>query len=330
MALQPHPPESPPEINPDHIGLLEASLRAPSAHNTQPWRIRPVSNDAYELHYNQHDDLPEDPDDKDVYLTMGAFVETMALEAPNRGLHVAVEPVLARSRRDLCIAHVAVSNVTEMAVPDPLSPWISSRTTNRSPYHKEPLPAELEGRLQELGNLIIEPRLLKDSVLEASMAAWSNPRYVRDLQNWLRKDNESPDGLAAPLMHLGRASLLALELAYRKGSFKSALFQRLYASSEVAGFVAAPKAAVLTAPDLTPPALFAAGRRLLRSWVTITGSGYAYQPYSVAVDSREVAPKVAAAVGTQEAPVALYRIGRATKPHHPPSRRRPLNDVLIT
>ena len=39
--------------------ILTAALRAPSAHNAQPWRIR-ARDGAYELHYDHHEYLPAD------------------------------------------------------------------------------------------------------------------------------------------------------------------------------------------------------------------------------------------------------------------------------
>ena len=56
--------------------ILTEALRAPSAHNAQPWRLVPTGADTVELHYDHHDYLPFDPDDRDAYLAMGAFYET--------------------------------------------------------------------------------------------------------------------------------------------------------------------------------------------------------------------------------------------------------------
>jgi hypothetical protein len=122
---------------------------------------------------------------------------------------------------------------------------------------------------------------------------------------------------------------LAADFALWKGGFRSQLMQKLFASSEVDVFAAAPAAAVITVPDMSPASVFDAGRRLLRSWVEVTAAGYSYQPYSIAVDDPETVPKVAAAIGTDEIPVALYRIGKATAPQPGPSGRRPLSEVLM-
>lgn len=329
MSSLPASPELFDGVNPDHIGLLDASLRAPSAHNAQPWQIKPLPGDSYELHYDQHPGLPHDRDDKDAYLTMGALVETMTLEAPNYGLNVTVAPELTRDGRDIFIGSVTISDLVEKDQADPLSVWIDKRVTNRNRYLKDPLTPELEQKLKDLGNVVVDSELLAPVVLEASMESWGDPQFVHDLKMWLRKRSGAEDGLTAASMNLGRAELVALDFAFRRGSLNSRLMRYLFSSSEVAMFKSAPNAAVLTAPDMSPASLFDAGRRLLRSWVTITGAGFSSQPYSVAVDQESTIPKVGE-IAEAEFPVALYRVGKAATPPRVSSNRKPLSEVLIS
>ena len=97
-------------VNPKHIDLLNAALRSPSAHNAQPWKIKPLADQVtYELHYDHNDYLPEDPDDRDAYLTMGAFAENLELEAPNYGFKTDITPVFTRNGEDMYIAKVTIS-----------------------------------------------------------------------------------------------------------------------------------------------------------------------------------------------------------------------------
>jgi hypothetical protein len=316
-------------VNPEHTSLWNDALRAPSAHNAQPWRVHPLEDSgSYEIHYDQHPGLPTDHDNKDAYLTMGAFVETMVLQAPNHGLAVDVSPELTRNGQDIYIARVAVRDQVETDRHDPLSEWVGLRSTNRNRYTKEPLPAGLEAELEALGNSLVKPAELEDLLLESSMRAWGDPKFVSDLENWFRTDKTAPDGLTAWALHVDRVTLVGLGMAFRRGGFKSAFMQKAFSSSEVAAFNSAPAAAVLGTPDMEPATLFDAGRRLLRSWVTITAHGYSCQPYSVAVDDRVTGPRVAEVAGVENA-VALYRIGKSPEPAHGPSGRRPLSDVLI-
>lgn len=317
------------KINPAHVELLRASLRSPSAHNAQPWRIKPLlDGKSYELHYDHNDYLPDDPDDRDAYLTMGAFAETMVLSAPNYGFTVEILPKLARNGDDLFVATAVLDKLNPGSPVDPLSKWVAKRCTNRNHYTSEPLTQELETALTNLGNKVIEPKILKDVLTEASMKSWDNPRFVHDLKVWYRKDLKAADGFTSPQMHLNTVDTLALKFAFWRGQLKSKWLERLYSTRDVAMFTAAPKAAVLASDDMTPKSLFDAGRRLLRSWVTVTAAGYSTHPFSIAIDEKSTAPKVAQTTGVP-VPVALYRIGKTQKPPRAISNRKELEKVLI-
>ena len=67
---------------------LTGALRAPSAHNAQPWRLAWLPATAARgpatpspprptRYYDHTDYLPYDPDDRDAYLCMGALAETL-------------------------------------------------------------------------------------------------------------------------------------------------------------------------------------------------------------------------------------------------------------
>lgn len=317
-------------VNPEHIGLLTSSLQAPSAHNAQPWLIKSLADgETYELHYDQSINLPEDPDDKDAYLTMGALVETMSLQAPNYGLCTEFDPVLERYGRDLFIGTVALSSVGS-AEPDRLSHVIGQRLTNRNKYSEEALTTGLIDQLENLGNTIVTPKSLKEVVEYSSIDLWRSQQYIHDLKAWFRENDSAEDGITPAPFNLSKSDVLALKFAFKNGAFKSKIMGYLYSQRDVSLFTSSPAAGVITAPEMTPTALFDAGRRMLRSWATITGEGYSYQPYSVAVDNKQSASELARIAGTGETPVALYRIGRAVKPVRGRSNRKPLEKILIT
>lgn len=317
-------------VNPEHIGILTASLRSPSAHNAQPWKIKPLKDGhSYELHYDHNDYLPDDPDDRDAYLTMGAFVETIVLESSNYNLAVEVKPTLTHTGDDLFVAEVRFSPRSADSTNEPLSAWVGKRSTNRNHYSKEPLTKDLESKLKELGNNLVDPNMLKDVLTEASMKSWANPRFVHDLKVWYRDNQTAEDGFTSPQMHLSTLDTLALKFAFKRGQLKSKIMERVYSTRDVTLFTAAPRAAVLSAESMSPADLFDAGRRLLRSWVTIIAAGYVYHPFSIAIDEKSTAPKVAKLTGTP-VPVALYRIGKSAKPPRALSNRKPLNKVLIS
>ena len=305
-----------------HSEILTAALRAPSAHNAQPWRIR-ASGTRYELHYDHHDYLPADPDDRDAYLCMGAFCETLALAATARGLTANVDLVLTRDGSDL---HVADVEFRPGAARDPLAESVGRRATNRTRYTCEPLTPCLAAELDALGCALAPTRAVAQIVRAASVLSWRDERFVADLDAWIRADPESPDGMTPRQLGLAGYEWLALRAAFRLGRLPAPL-ARTFSGRDIRLLGEAPAVAVLCARSDQPADLVEAGRRLLRAWVTICAHGYGYHPISIAIDRPETRPSIAALVGAGSTPVALFRVGRPTAPASP-SNRVELADVL--
>ncbi len=316
-------------MDPAHEQILTAALRAPSAHNAQPWRlIADEAGTSYELHYDHNDYLPFDPDDRDAYLCLGAFVETAALAAVRYGQRVEFTPVFARDGSDLFVGRITLRPARENDPADPLADAAADRHTNRCEYDRTPLPAALAEELNALGCVMVAPELMSRLVAKASVCAWRDRRFVGDLATWLKlDDNDAPAGMTPAGLPLTKVETIALRVAFRARRLPAPL-ARVFASRDVRLLRHATAVAVLQSHDLSAASLFDAGRRLLRAWVAIGAAGFAYHPISIAVDRPETAPDVAATSETA-CPVAVFRIGHPTSPA-PRSNRRLLADVFQT
>lgn len=314
-----------PAIPGPHRQVLTEALRAPSAHNAQPWRLAVTSDGGYQLHYNHLDYLPYDPDDRDAYLAIGAFLETAALAAQRHNLHMSVKPSFQRDGSDLLVGSLQFSPLPPGAVPDPLAGPAAGRRTNRHGYDRTPLPAQLRAQLTGLGCVLAPPRAMARLVARASVLSWKDPRFVTDLGRWTSADPAAPAGMTPAGLPLTRFEWAALQLAIRAGRLPAPA-ALAYASRDIRLLARAQAVAVLGAADLNPATVVDAGRRLLRCWVTITAAGFACHPISIAVDRPETAPRVAAVTGLP-VPLAVFRIGHPRRPA-PLSNRHPLDAIL--
>jgi nitroreductase len=308
-----------------HEKILAGALRAPSAHNAQPWRLVIRDDGSYELHYDHLDYLPYDPDDRDAYLAIGAFLETLDLAAQRCAHRAEVEPRYLRTGSDLLVGVVRLRPMAMREAVDPLAEPAARRRTNRHPYDRTPLPAGLRDDLERLGCVLVEPARMARLVAEASVLSWRDRRFVADLDRWMSGDAAAPAGMTPAALPLARYEWLALRLAFQAGRLPAPL-ARLYAGRDVRLLAQARAVAVLGAADLRAITLVDAGRRLLRCWVAVTAYDFGYHPISIAVDRPETAPEVAAAAGVP-VPVAVFRIGHPTRPA-PESNRRPLGQIL--
>ena len=303
--------------------VLTESLRPPSAHNAQPSRITPRADGGYELHYDHLDYLPFDPDDRDAYLAMGAFLETMNLAAQRHGLIAGFTPVFSRNGIDLYVGSVRFGEADARPA-DPLAEPAADRHTNRQPYDRTPLPDELRTRLTALGCALVPPGQMARLVRKASVLSWNDRRFVADLDRWISADPDAKAGMTAAGLPLSRLEWTGLRVALRLGRLPAPL-ARVAAARDIRLLAQAQAVGVLGAADLTPPVLAeapAAAAQLGRD----QRRRVRLPPDLGRGRPAETAPQVAATAGVP-VPVAVFRIGRPRR-EAPRSNRRDLADVL--
>ena len=301
---------------------LSAALRAPSAHNAQPWRLTAIRAGEYLLWYAFSDKLRADPDDRDGLMAVGGFYETLRLSAHARGLDASFSPAVAHHPEGIALGAITLARLR--GKPDGLAAAIERRQCNRHPYDRSPLPVGLAAELSDLGNVLLPAHKLTGLVRRASVLSWKDRRFVADLAEWTRFDDVSPDGMTLECLRVTSIDQFWLRLALRLGRLPSWL-ALAYAERDVRLTRRSSAMAVLTVESREPLALFEAGRRLIRSWTLLNSLGYSWHPMSVVIDQATVAD-LGAMLGGRD-PVAIYRVGY-TSEAAAWSHRRPLDRVV--
>jgi hypothetical protein len=302
---------------------LRAAIRAPSAHNAQPWRLSPSGPDAFLLWYAYADKLRADPDDRDGLMAVGGFYETMHLAAHAVGLDTTFVPREVGHRSGITLGEIRFGPL--IGAPDPLASSVDRRRCNRFKYDPTPLPPGLTAELARLGNLLLPVSPIVPLVERASILSWKDGRFVSDLEEWTRFDDRSPDGMTFDCLRVNRFDAVALRVALALGRLPGWLAW-CYAQRDVRLTRASSAMAVLTVEDRSVPSLFDAGRRLIRSWTVINQLGHAWHPMSVVIDQATVRQLTTLIDGAD--PVAIYRVGY-TPNVAAVSKRRPLDVVVV-
>jgi hypothetical protein len=128
--------------------LTGVARRAPSLHNTQPWRFT-VSGDAIELQADASRQLSVDPDGREMLISCGAALYGLRLAVRSLGYLPEVEilPALARQRR---LARVRLGPAAPMTADErKMLAAVPHRHTHRGPFEAGPLPAGLFARLRD-------------------------------------------------------------------------------------------------------------------------------------------------------------------------------------
>ena len=136
--------------------LIEVAARAPSVHNTQPWRFT-VSRDAIELYADTSRQLRVDPDGREMLISCGAALYGLRLAVRSLGYLPNVEvlpgsaaPAAQRPLTQRPLARVRLGPAAPITTDErKMLTAVPHRHTHRGSFEPGPLPAGLLPRLQD-------------------------------------------------------------------------------------------------------------------------------------------------------------------------------------
>ncbi len=314
------------------------ALRAPSVHNTQPWRWR-IRPDTVELYADRRRQLDAtDPDCRDLVLSCGAALHHLRVTLAAAGHAVDVELLPDPENRDH-LATVHVRPGTPDAEAAALYAAIERRRTDRRRMSHTPIDAGIARTLVEaartVGCLLVPvdtpamEQLLVAALDDAARRQAFVPGYAAELRMWSSRYAAARDGIPAgniardPVGLVGSTPLRQ----FRHGT--------LHQPADLAGPRSPDDAASLfvlaTADDGVADRL-RAGEATSAVLLTATRLGLATTPLSQGIEIRATRELLRREVlHIPEHPQLLLRIGRpaAHAEEVPPSPRRDLRSVLL-
>ena len=322
--------------------LLDAASRAPSAHNTQPWRLRACSG-GLEIALVPERMLPAaDTSGNDALHSVGTVLENLLLtlaQHDQAARYDVAEP--AEPGRPVVTLRW---QPTGAARPDPtLYRMIPIRRTSRLPYRRDPVPAEALAAMRAAAapcrlHAIDDPQrigALRRLVVEATIAQLADERVGRELFAWLRFSRRDSrwyrDGLNAACMGWSGVEAAIARRLLAPGALRA--LSRLGLHRALAADVnqqapPAPAIGLLTTSAGGVAPRVEAGRALQRAWLTAAANGLVTHPLSAAVDVEATRPRALTLFGIapEERPVNLFRLGFSPPPAR--SARLPVDELL--
>ena len=310
--------------------LVAAATRAPSGHNSQPWRFRPTAGGITILPDDSRVLPAVDGGNREGFISLGCALENLCLYATT--LHYAATATLDAD------GSIAVQLRRDDAIrPDPLAACIPHRQTNRTTGDGRTVAADSLQTL--LGEATAATpvhafacdtaayRLLADAVRRGNEVQMHDRAFKKELLAWIRynrADSErTGDGLSNAVLG---APDLPRWLA--KIIVRAMLNARTQNRTDAKHLAAASHLLLITSGSDDHAAHVAAGRVLQRLLLRATAAGIATaflnQPCEVAAlraGLRENLPI------DGHHPQILLRIGYARKAAC--SRRRPIDDVIV-
>ncbi|MEU7815666.1 NAD(P)H nitroreductase [Pseudonocardia sp. NPDC049154] len=316
-------------------GLLERAvqlaLRAPSVHNTQPWRWRLRAREV-ELHADPARHLSgTDPDRRDLVISCGAALHHLRVAAAGFGGAVEIDRLPDPDHT----WHLATVRLVE-GQPDraaaALFGQLTRRHTDRRRYSPEPVPephvAALVERAGDLGVVAVpvtDPAVLTrmtDVLGRAAREQRHEPGYLAELLMWTRRYADAGDGVPPTAVPV------------RTGQWDEPQLQRFPSGTLSPGRGLGPDGGllmVLATPEDDTAARLAAGEATSAVLLTATRGGLATDPLSQAVEMPAARAGLRAALRLAEHPQLVIRLGFPAPGAPPlePTPRRPLRSVLM-
>jgi hypothetical protein len=323
-----------PQQVPEHwIPLLQAAIKAPSGHNSQPWlfEIRPKG---IRVLPDWSRRLPVvDPDDRELYISLGCAVENITIAAQEHGYDWEI---------DLFPANESAIDVllypNQRPVAAPLYHAITERQSNRSIFSGESIDAAYLKQLEAMSkaapkgvglhvfNDPIMHHQLTDLILAGNITQLNDQAFREELFQWMRFNarhvERTNDGLTYAA--LGFPSLPGfLASAFVKPSLKGDKQN----DRDLPKLKSASAFAVLTIEEDERKSWVTVGRFAQCVKLTNTRAGIAQSYFNQPIEVVNLRSAMISHLGLGKSiPVLLLRMGYSIPT--PRSPRRPLSAVI--
>ena len=327
----------------DRARVIDLATRAPSIHNTQPWRFR-WDGDVLDVYADRTRALPVlDPSARQLHISCGGAVENARLAVRVAGRACLVE-LLPTADPD----HLARLSVQGEEPASPrereLAHAIPLRHTDRRPFDAREVPGALLDRLRgEAEHDGVWVRVLQGEEETATIAVLSDAaerfeqqdeRYTEELARWRRERGDAVDGI--PLDALEGISEQGVGSALHVRDF---LPDRTAAPSPAGSSpgtaadpdpdpprVERPQVVLLETREDTNAAWLRAGSALSQLLLACTVEHVSASPLTQVLDVPSTREALRAELGLIGRPQMLLRLGYGSGGTGTP--RRPVTDVL--
>ncbi len=316
--------------------ILALGVRAPNCFNAQMWQVRITSELSFSIQPNPtwSSSSSLDPENRELWISIGAFIETCVLAAADRGYQT-----ITNNRK---------GEISLLFQPDPKpqkshhSATIIKRRTSRW-FFSSKLPTDLVIEMTRISsqNTLYFQRysrqgeLIAKIILEASEKQVGNPEKRRQVMKWhvrsMKEDIFRKDGISARSYDGSLVGRFLYFLFINPKAYKSPKFGKFWLSHSAkqlercAGFV------LILSDKQTPGAQVYAGRELQRIWLELTKRNVCAQPMSQPMEEGEEFEQRlidGLQLGNKRIQMIL-RVGQCQKVFKGVSKRKSIEDILV-
>lgn len=310
-----------------------ASL-APSGHNSQPWRVRVEQPDRWVIEADPNRKLPAvDPENRELILSLGAFVENLSIAAGAMGLATDID-VVARQRHQRDIMRLTLRKDRKTNVP--LEKIQYRRTVKHGLVTRELSKADVDALSAGADDsLFYFPRgtrhaeCIREAAVENYRIQSRRQEAQRELVRWLRLSHRDAvahrDGLSTAGMEISGLAGWMVRNFSKPEDFLTDRYRKQGEKviSELAGQGGGWM--VMTSPGETVADLVETGRRFERMALIARERGIGIHPMTQILEERHGLEQLAANHGKPLFPQFVLRVGYLNRYPKPVSLRRPVS-----
>ena len=313
--------------------VLPYAVRAPSSHNSQPWRFELAADGRLLVHADRSRALRVvDPDDRELVMSCGAALAHVGVALRHFG-HAGDVVVFPDPGEPDLLATVGLGRPHQPTTDDHrLLTAIESRQTHRAAFASNAVSSRTLTRLgreaERFGVVMTiltrpESAAVADLVGQGDRLQLGDRHFRRELAGWLRPNHtRRRDGMRGDSLGLGGlTSLLAPSIVARIDTGAG------QARKDEALALAAPALVLLSTPRDTPEDWLAAGEAVAMVLLRATVHGMAASFLNQPIEVPTLRDRLRSLPGGDACPQLLLRVGYAPTGDRPASRR-PVVDVL--
>jgi hypothetical protein len=326
-----------PELDDQGIAVLHFASLAPSGHNSQPWYVKKVARFEWVVGAYPNRRLPAvDPQNRELLLAIGAFMENLSLAASVYGLEPQIQ-LLASKPTDEEILKVVLKK--KAAGEYPLKRITSRRTIRNgfkpteiknSDFQKVSKP--LEGKIFYFPPSSEHGKCLAEWAIESFRDQTNRDDAQKELASWIRfSDKEAKryrDGLTPEGMELtGLSGWYARKLMGPKD-----VMEKNFRQEGIDGTARIARQGggwfVLTSPGDTVGDLIETGRNFEKMFLLARDYKIAIHPMSQMLEEEKWRNEISKKHGSKMIPQLVLRVGYVDKYPDPMTLRRPVSWFL--
>jgi len=315
----------------DVFKMLYFASLAGSSHNSQPWKVVVTGNRLIFLYADTTRELSVvDPGRRELYISLGAFIENLTLAAGSMGYETNVK-LNDHLNNSLPVAEIQLKKTAPTGFDLHL---IERRMTTRTPFKKDQIKGSDVNQIVSTDPLAIryysatteEGQFIADKALSSYIQQANNTAAQVELAKWMRfsdKDVKTKmDGLTTAGMQLNGLAGFVVRHFYKPEDSKKTSFIKAGIDKTKKQVLGCGGWVVITAKTNSVKEWVNLGRQYQNIHLTCTKLNIGFQPMNQIVEEEKCRNEVIKGLGIKDELIFIARVGYIDRITVPVSPRR--------